>query len=208
MADGHAHLMEALLDEIGSGCTGQALLDLGCGTGKFLTLAKHAGFGPRAGIDASPNMVETTRQHNPDAEIKVGSFEALPWPDQHFDQVTSIEALYYCPEPGLALSEGHRVLKPGGRFDMIIDYYAESEGTASWAEGLGFDITRLAVADWIALTQTAGFAPCQSRRIIHPEAKTKSQSWTASVWYPTKDSYDNYLDNGALWLTARRSPQS
>ena len=194
--------MEALLQDIGPTSAGKSLLDLGCGTGKFLFLAQAAGFMPVSGVDASPQMIATAKTTAPGAEVKIGSFEALPWPDQSFDQVTSIEALYYSPEPQQVFAEVARVLKPGGRFDLIIDYYAESEGTHSWAEGLGFEIARLAIADWIALAESAGFEICQSRRIIQPNATAMIEKWEASVWFPTRESYENYLKNGAFWLTA------
>ena len=205
MAEGHLPLMEALLQDIGSTSAGKSLLDLGCGTGKFLALAQAAGFESVSGVDASPQMIATAKMTAPGAEVKMGAFETLPWPDQSFDQVTSIEALYYSPEPQQVFEEVARVLKLGGRFDLIIDYYAESEGTRSWAEGLGFEITRLAIADWIALAESAGFETCQSRRIIQPNAKAMIEKWEASVWYPTRGSYENYLKNGAFWLTAWQS---
>lgn len=194
--------MDALLAELTPICAGRSLLDLGCGTGKFLSLAQAAGFGRTCGIDASPQMIKTSQAIAPDSEVTVGSFDSLPWSDAEFDHVTSIEALYYCLEPQQALAEVARVLKPEGRFDLIIDYYAESEGTASWAKGLGFEITRLAIAEWIELAESVGFKNCQSRRIIHPHAAQKISEWNESVWYPTRDSYENYLENGAFWLTA------
>ena len=205
MADGHAHLMQALLADICPGSPSESLLDLGCGTGKFLALAKGCGVDHRAGIDVSPQMIATSKTSDPTADIRIGQFEALPWPNQHFNQVTTIEALYYCPKPELALKEVKRVLQPSGRFDMIIDYYIESEGTASWAEGLGFEISRLAIAEWISLIESVGLKHCQTRQILDPDASKKVDCWQPSVWHPTRPSYENYLENGALWITAMRS---
>lgn len=201
MAKGHQHLMDTLLAELSSTCAG-SLLDLGCGTGKFLALADAAGFSKTCGIDASTQMIAITQNQAPNAEVKVGQFEKLPWPGQSFDHVTSIEALYYCPDPQQALQEIVRVLKTCGRFDLIIDYYADSEGTSTWDEGLGFEITRLSIAEWVSLAESAGLQNCQTRRIIHPKAQDLASQWTQSVWYPTRDSYENYLQNGAFWLTA------
>lgn len=202
MADGHKLLMETLLAEIADTASNKALLDMGCGTGKFLALADAVGFAPTAGIDASPKMIQTSQNSAPNADVQVGQFEVLPWSDQNFDQVTSIEALYYCPDPAQAFCEIARVLRPNGRLDMIIDYYAESSGTRTWDEGLGFKITRLSTQEWVAVAESAGFQNCQSRRIVNPQHEQMAQDWTESVWYPTQESYSNYLDNGAFWLTA------
>jgi ubiquinone/menaquinone biosynthesis C-methylase UbiE len=193
--------MDALLGALNPS-SGTSLLDLGCGTGAFLSRAQAAGFEPICGIDASPKMIALSRTNAPKADVRVGAFEALPWPDATFDHVTSIEALYYCLAPRVALEEVARVLKPSGRFDLIIDYYTESEGTQSWPEGLGFEISRLAIAEWIDLAESVGLHHCQSERILHPNPDRMLSQWQASVWYPTQESYQNYLANGAFWLTA------
>ncbi|MCM1983945.1 class I SAM-dependent methyltransferase [Lyngbya confervoides] len=204
MADGHGHLMQALLADLDSGLTALGTcLDLGCGPGRFLGLAADFGFQDLCGIDASEQMVATARQAVPLADIRVGPFEALPWPEQSFDLVASIEALYYCLQPDLALREVHRVLKPAGRFDLIIDYYAESSGTESWPEGLGFEITRWASSDWQAALEQVGFQVLRSQRIYHPQASEIGKRWTPSVWFPTAQSYARYLKDGALWITAK-----
>ncbi|NJN23425.1 MAG: methyltransferase domain-containing protein [Acaryochloridaceae cyanobacterium RL_2_7] len=167
-----------------------------------MALANAVGFTPTAGIDASAKMIQTSQASAPNADVQMGKFEALPWPDQRFDQVTSIEALYYCPDPAQAFREIVRVLKPQGRFDMIIDYYAESEGTGTWDKGLGFEITRLSTQEWVTVAESVGFRNFQSRRIVNPRVGELAQGWTESVWYPTQESFRNYLKNGAFWLTA------
>ncbi len=202
MADGHSLLMETLLTDISIDCAAKSILDLGCGTGKFLVLAAAAGFPKTAGIDASVQMVRTAQQTASSADIRNGHFESLPWADQSFDQITSIEALYYCPDPAQAFREISRVLKLGGRFDLIIDFYAESQGTASWSQGLGFEIARLSTLEWVAIAQSAGFQTIQSRRIVNPDRENRLREWAPSVWYPTAKSYENYLSNGAFWLAA------
>ncbi len=44
-----------------------------------------------------------------------GDMHALPFADQHFDTVLLLHALSYSDNPGLAVREAARVLKPGGR---------------------------------------------------------------------------------------------
>ena len=45
----------------------------------------------------------------------VANAERIPFPSQGFDLVLCTQMLEYAPDPGLVLSEIHRVLKPGGR---------------------------------------------------------------------------------------------
>ncbi|HHP7232832.1 MAG TPA: class I SAM-dependent methyltransferase [Xenococcaceae cyanobacterium] len=209
MAEGHQPLIETLLAELISESDNLgSILDLGCGTGAFLAQAAAAGFSPTYGIDAAPKMIATAQKNAPAAELKLGDFTQLPWADSSFDRVITIEAIYYCVEPLVVLQEVVRTLRPGGRFDLIIDYYAESSGTRSWSQGLGLEITRLTTMQWQSLAATAGLEKLKARRIVLSEAATLAQNWQPSVWYPTQADYQNYLNDGAFWLTGDKPEQN
>ncbi|MGF1603850.1 MAG: class I SAM-dependent methyltransferase [Thermosynechococcaceae cyanobacterium] len=202
MAIGHQPLIEALLTDLAPTINPQAsLLDLGCGTGAFLAQAATAGFTCTCGIDAAAKMIATAQANAPHAELQIGNFADLQWPALSFSHVITIEALYYCAQPLKALQEVTRVLRPRGRFDLIIDYYQDSSGTSSWPEGLGFDITCLSATQWTALATEAGLRSSQTRRILRPQAESDRKNWKPSVWFPTAESYLAYLKDGALWIT-------
>src|SRR5277367_2502879 len=67
---------------------GDRLLDVACGSGLAVELAGLRG-ARCAGIDASPRLLAVARDRNPDADLRVGDMNALPWPDDSFDVVTS-----------------------------------------------------------------------------------------------------------------------
>lgn len=69
--------------DIGSGTT---VLDCGCGAGRFVRLAVERG-ADVAGIDAASELVEIAARRSPQADLRVGDFEVLPWPDGSFDVV-------------------------------------------------------------------------------------------------------------------------
>ena len=48
-------------------------------------------------------------------ELRRGEIEALPIDDARLDAATLMLVLHHVPQPGRALSEVARVLKPGGR---------------------------------------------------------------------------------------------
>jgi SAM-dependent methyltransferase len=71
-----------------------------------------------AGIDASPRLLAVARDRSPDADVHCGDMHALPWPDGHFDVVTSFRGIWGTT-PG-ALTEARRVLRPGGRLGLTV----------------------------------------------------------------------------------------
>jgi ubiquinone/menaquinone biosynthesis C-methylase UbiE len=97
------------------------LLDIGCGTGRFLDFVKQSW--PRLriiGLDMSDAYVRHARQHlrrRSRTSFVVGKAEAIPLPDSTQDAVTSIFLFHELPPKvrRRTLHECARVLKPGGR---------------------------------------------------------------------------------------------
>lgn len=96
---------------------GTRLLDVACGSGLAMELARTRGASV-AGIDASHRLAAVARDRNPDGDVRVGDFHELPWDDASFDVVTSFRGIWGTT-PG-ALAEVRRVLRPGGRLAMTV----------------------------------------------------------------------------------------
>ncbi|MGA8823552.1 MAG: methyltransferase domain-containing protein [Pseudolabrys sp.] len=101
------------------------LLDIGCGTGRFLDSVKQAWPRlPTLGLDMSePYMRHARRQLKRWAWMRfiVGKAEAMPVPDNSQDAVTSVFLFHELP-PKIrrrVFSECVRVLKPGGRLVLV-----------------------------------------------------------------------------------------
>jgi SAM-dependent methyltransferase len=92
---------------------GLRLLDLGCGTGRYMAELSRRGF-EVAGVDGSAEMLQHARANNPGSEVREGSVEDVPFPAGTFDFVICIEVLRYLPESRRCINEMARVLKPGG----------------------------------------------------------------------------------------------
>ncbi len=90
---------------------GVRLLDMACGSGLALRHAEAAG-ATTAGIDAAEPLVEIAKDRNPGSDLRLGSMFELPWADESFDVVMSINGVWGGCEA--ALVEAHRVLRPGG----------------------------------------------------------------------------------------------
>jgi SAM-dependent methyltransferase len=99
---------------------GSRLLDLGCGTGEdVLALAARVAPGGRViGIDASHAMIDEARRRAAGAgeavELRVGDARRLDLPDGSLDGCRSERTLLHLDEPGRALAEMARVVRPGG----------------------------------------------------------------------------------------------
>ena len=102
-----------------------SLLDIGCGTGRFLNSLKQAW--PRLatlGLDMSEPYVKHARSHLKRwsrINLTVGNAESLPVPDESQDAVTSIFLFHELPPTvrRTVLRECARVLKPGGRLVLV-----------------------------------------------------------------------------------------
>ena len=88
------------------------MLEVGCGTGVFLRLA--ASRGARAsGLDASVALVELARARVPEADVRVGEMQALPYASDSFDVVVGFNAFFFAADMVEALREAGRVANPG-----------------------------------------------------------------------------------------------
>ena len=90
---------------------GREVLDVGCGAGAFLRLVAERG-GKAHGVDASEALIAFARTRLPDAELRVGEMESLPWEDDAFDLVAGFNSFFFANDMVAALREAGRVAKP------------------------------------------------------------------------------------------------
>jgi SAM-dependent methyltransferase len=102
---------EEAIRRVGIG-PGQLVLDIGCGSGVFVRAV--ADRGARAhGVDASKALIEIARTRTPDADLRVGEMQDLPYDDDMFDVVTGFNSFFFADDIVAALREAGRVAKAG-----------------------------------------------------------------------------------------------
>jgi ubiquinone/menaquinone biosynthesis C-methylase UbiE len=101
------------------------LLDIGCGTGRFLDLVKQVWPRlPSLGLDLSEPYIGHAKRHLSRwsrINLLVGNAESIPAPGASFDVVTSIFMFHELPPAvrRIIFGECARVLKPGGRLVLV-----------------------------------------------------------------------------------------
>jgi ubiquinone/menaquinone biosynthesis C-methylase UbiE len=107
-----------------------AILDLGCGTGDLLcTLGTLLGEEACCvGVDLSQEMLAVAQAKIADCPhttvIQTDVTQPLPFADDSFDLVASLNLLQEVSAPTLVLEEVRRILKPGGSFRGVAACYA------------------------------------------------------------------------------------
>lgn len=123
-------IVDNILNTLSKKTSGQRLLDMGCGTGFILSLArKH--FKELVGVDITPAMLKKARikfegnQKNIKIKLIEASTDDLPFKDNYFDVVTGYSFLHHLSSLTPTLKEAYRVLKNGGVLytDLDPNYY-------------------------------------------------------------------------------------
>jgi 2-polyprenyl-3-methyl-5-hydroxy-6-metoxy-1,4-benzoquinol methylase len=89
------------------------VLDVGCSTGVFLAEMARHGHWELHGVEVNARAAEYARQRY-GLRIFTGQLAEAGYADEYFDVVTLWHVLEHLPHPRSALSEIHRILKPGG----------------------------------------------------------------------------------------------
>ncbi len=148
---------------------GQHILEIGFGNGKLMPeLLKRNQSLTLTGVDFAEDMVaqgEILLKNYIESghiNLAVASVEALPFEDNYFDAICTINTLYFWPEANECCKEVLRVLKPGGRVYIGI----RPKGDAQKVPATQFGFTLYEKKEAIALLESAGF------KEVHVEEQT------------------------------------
>jgi len=154
-----------MLDQFSESVQGQGkVCEIGCGPGQIARYLQDRGLN-MCGIDLSREMVKWAKMLNADIPFQRGDMRALEMPDASLTGIVSFYAIIHLKREDVprALSEMHRVLKPGGRllvsfhggegelhrdqwYDMPVSIdicLFEREEMAVYLEAAGFEVERI-----------------------------------------------------------------
>ena len=185
-------LMAQVFNSLGIEVANQTVLDAGCGRG-FAAGAIAAAGGRYIGVDFVVSAAAGVRMVQADAQ-------ALPFANGTLDAVLCVDAFEHFPEPGDALREFRRVLKPGGVFFLSAPNYGNVAGLVKrWCERFG----RYERDSW------APFGRWQAQELEQALTVGKVRRWAREAGFP-RVRYIGYGYETGLglfpWLDHPRMP--
>lgn len=188
------------------------VLDLGCGIGWAVRLmAARCVDGEAVGIDISDKMIERARDaedNPPNVRFDVATAERLSFADGEFDRVLSVESLYYYDDMAKAVRETARVMRPGGRFAVVVDYYGENVESHRWADEIAVPMHLLSTREYRTLLDTHGFEATEARRLFDPSPIPSKESFQPTWGFPTYDSLLRFREEGTLLVLGTRTREA
>ena len=156
------------------------VVDIGTGTGRMLTL-----FANRArqveGVDLSHRMLTVARSNLAsagitNAVIRHGDATATPIEDDGVDLVIMHQVLHFLEEPGRAVQEAARILRPGGRL-IVVDFAPHNhENLRTEQSHRHLGISETYFADWC---ERASLAIGAVERFEAPKGGLEVTIWAA-----------------------------
>lgn len=115
---------------------GHRILELGCGAGYAIKLIFEEDLAEEiVGLDISPTIIRSARIRNKKAinekrvKLVQANFNKLPFTNENFNTVFSIQTIYFWTDITTTLSEIYRVLKPKG---VVILTFSDGKEDETW----------------------------------------------------------------------------
>ena len=189
---------------------GERVLDLGCGTGwASRILARMVGDGPQGsgqvvGLDVSDEMIRRARAQSKEFDNILyvwASAAEIPWQENFFDKVLSIESFYYYPDQDAALQELFRVMAPRGRLYILINLYKDNRYSLRWVDELKMPVQVRSEKEYLELLQRHGFEGVEAKRI--PDLTPTPEEYSGK-WFANAQELRDFKEIGALLLIAQK----
>ncbi len=187
--------------------SGKSVLDIACGTGGWLGELKRRGASPN-GLDISEAAVQRAQARLPDADIRKGVAEELPFDDRQFDLVTCMGSLEHFLDQPQALEEMLRVAKLDATFLILVPnagFLTRKLGLYGGTGQIAIRETVRSIDEWAAMFESAGLRIRAKWRDLHPLSKgwiRKGPVWSwpvraaqacALVLWPVRWQYQVYF---------------
>ena len=131
----------------------------------------------------------------------VGSATQIPWEENFFDKILSVESFYYYADQDRALDELFRVLAPKGELYILINLYKDNHYSLRWVEELKVPVQVRSEQEYIKLLKDHGYEDARAMRI--PDM-TQTPDEYSGRWFKNAEELRDFKRIGALLLIARK----
>jgi arsenite methyltransferase len=189
---------------------GERVLDLGCGSGWATRLLARIvgegpeGFGQVIGLDVSDEMIRRARVSSKEFENVMyvcGSAQQIPWEENFFDKVLSVESFYYYADQDRALNELFRVMAPLGRLFILINLYKDNPYSLQWVDKLKVPVHVRSAAEYAELLKQHAFENVGWKQI--PDDTPTPEDYKTKSFH-SLDDLKAFKRTGALLLMATK----
>jgi arsenite methyltransferase len=189
---------------------GERILDLGCGSGwATRLLARMTGKNPQdssqvVGVDISDEMIRQARDASKEFDnvtFVVASAAQIPWGEDYFDKVLSVESFYYYSDQDRALDELFRVMAPQGRLFILINLYQDNPYSLQWVPKLKVPVHIRSAAEYVEVLNKHAFENVEYA-LIPDDTPTPDNYRTTS--FHSLDDLKAFKRIGALLLMASK----
>ena len=189
---------------------GERVLDLGCGSGWASRLLARLvadgpeGFGQVIGVDVSDEMIRLARASSKDFENVMyvwGSATKIPWEENFFDKVLSVESFYYYSDQERVLAELFRVMAPKGRMFILINLYKDNPYSLQWVDKLKVPVHVRSAAEYVDLLKKHAFENVEYAQI--PDDTPTPDDYVTKSFHSLED-LRAFKRTGALLLMATK----
>jgi ubiquinone/menaquinone biosynthesis C-methylase UbiE len=117
---------------------GKHVIDLGCGTGRWLRYAAELGAASLVGVDASPAMLSVAQQQcSAQVELMCADVLSLLLESGSADVLIASFLLSYLPSLDAFVAQAARLLRPGGRL-LVSDLHPQARANG-WRSGFSVE---------------------------------------------------------------------
>jgi len=188
---------------------GERVLDLGCGTGWTSRMiakavANNAKQGQVVGLDLADEMIRRARAASKEYEnvmFVLGSAQEIPWGENFFDKVLSVESFYYYADQDRALAELFRVLAPKGELYILINLYRDNHYSLRWVDELKIPLQVRSEREYVDMLKRHTFEDVRAVRV--PDLTPTPEEYSGR-WFANAEELKDFKRIGALLLIARK----
>ncbi len=163
-----------------------------------------SGPGQVIGLDVSDEMIRRARANSTDYDnvmFVVGSAQHIPWEENFFDKVLSVESFYYYADQERALAELFRVIAPRGELFILINLYKDNPYSLRWVDELKVPVQVRSEQEYLDLLKAHTFEDVRAVRV--PDLTPTPEEYSGK-WFKNAGELREFKRIGALLLIARK----